>query len=178
MTPAKRSFKTLSTAMAATVCFAAMVPLSATTAQAHDVRHWHEHQHHHHVYRHGHPQHKVYRHYKKRHAPRVVRRHDRVVDDSGVAAAAILGLVGGAIIAGALSQSQTLPSTVQPAPPQPHINTFPATPQRIGSTNYSGIYEPWTAEWHSWCNARYRSFNAQTGTYRGYDGYDHFCVPK
>ena len=38
--------------------------------------------------------------------------------------------------------------------------------------------EPWTPGWREWCDNRYRSFNPQTGTYRGYDGLDHFCVPK
>ena len=38
--------------------------------------------------------------------------------------------------------------------------------------------EPWTPGWREWCSNRYRSFNAQTGTFRGYDGLDHFCVPK
>ncbi|MGI9351021.1 MAG: BA14K family protein [Rhizobiaceae bacterium] len=38
--------------------------------------------------------------------------------------------------------------------------------------------EPWTPGWQRWCQNRYRSFNARTGTFRGYDGRDHFCVPK
>ena len=38
--------------------------------------------------------------------------------------------------------------------------------------------EPWTPGWREWCENRYRSFNPPTGTYRGYDGLDHFCVPK
>lgn len=38
--------------------------------------------------------------------------------------------------------------------------------------------EPWSAGWREWCSNRYRSFNAQTGTFRGFDGLDHFCVPK
>ncbi len=38
--------------------------------------------------------------------------------------------------------------------------------------------EPWTAGWRQWCQNRYRSFNPSTGTFRGYDGLDHFCVPK
>ena len=39
-------------------------------------------------------------------------------------------------------------------------------------------YEPWTPEWRDWCDAKYRSFKASTGTYRGYDGKDHFCVVR
>jgi hypothetical protein len=42
----------------------------------------------------------------------------------------------------------------------------------------SASYEPWTREWSAWCRSNYRSFNASTGTYRGYDGLDHFCVVK
>jgi len=42
----------------------------------------------------------------------------------------------------------------------------------------SASLEPWTPGWRQWCSNRYRSFNAQTGTFRGYDGLDHFCVPK
>lgn len=39
-------------------------------------------------------------------------------------------------------------------------------------------YEPWTPQWNRWCANRYRSFNPRTGTFRGYDGADHFCVVK
>lgn len=42
----------------------------------------------------------------------------------------------------------------------------------------SASLEPWTPGWREWCSNRYRSFNQQTGTYRGFDGFDHFCVPK
>jgi len=39
-------------------------------------------------------------------------------------------------------------------------------------------YEPWSQGWAAWCDSKYRSFNPNTGTYRGYDGLDHFCVVK
>lgn len=35
--------------------------------------------------------------------------------------------------------------------------------------------EPWTDEWFDYCRARYRSFNARTGTFTGYDGVKYFC---
>ena len=38
--------------------------------------------------------------------------------------------------------------------------------------------EPWSQGWYQYCNQKFRSFNPKTGTYRGYDGLDHFCVPK
>ena len=37
-------------------------------------------------------------------------------------------------------------------------------------------FEPWTDEWFAWCDARYRSFDPNTGTFLGYDGRRHFCV--
>ena len=33
----------------------------------------------------------------------------------------------------------------------------------------------YTAEWVARCQARYRSFDASTGTYLGYDGQRHYC---
>lgn len=35
--------------------------------------------------------------------------------------------------------------------------------------------EPWTASWFQYCSDRYASFNARTGTYRGFDGRERFC---
>lgn len=94
------------------------------------------------------------------------RRHNR----NNAIAAGVLGLAAGAIIAGALSQPQPQPIYREPiynAPPPP-----PAYyPQPVRAT-----FEPWSREWYNWCSQRYRSFNAQSGTYRGYDGQDHFCV--
>lgn len=49
-----------------------------------------------------------------------------------------------------------------PAPPTPHRNTY--------------ALEPWSRAWFDYCSDRYRSFNPRTGTYRGYDGRDHFCT--
>ncbi|WP_141701584.1 BA14K family protein, partial [Methyloceanibacter marginalis] len=33
----------------------------------------------------------------------------------------------------------------------------------------------WTPDWYTYCYSRYRSFNPNTGTFVGYDGYEHFC---
>lgn len=35
-----------------------------------------------------------------------------------------------------------------------------------------------TQGWYDYCARTYRSFNPQTGTYRGYDGRDHACVAR
>lgn len=58
---------------------------------------------------------------------------------------------------------------------------FPDRPQHRQNrqdSNYAarGGMKPWTAEWRSYCSQRYQSFNARTGTYKGYDGQSHFCT--
>jgi hypothetical protein len=35
--------------------------------------------------------------------------------------------------------------------------------------------QPWSPEWYSYCGSKYRSFNASTGYFLGYDGEYHFC---
>ena len=110
---------------------------------------------------------------------RTVTRSDRNADAALIAG--IAGLVIGGIIAsqgsGQTAQSpvvrqQPLPRDAYPAAPAPARDPY------VVSAPGGGSYEPWTAGWRSWCSARYRSFNADTGTYRGYDGRDHFCVVK
>ncbi len=91
-------------------------------------------------------------------------------------AAGVIGLAAGALIGSALSQPQ--PTYVQPAPvyapPPPPPAYYPAAPARQ-ATYYRSSYEPWSRGWYQYCADRYRSFNPNTGTYRGYDGRDHFC---
>lgn len=38
-----------------------------------------------------------------------------------------------------------------------------------------GDLTPWSREWLDWCARRYRTFDIESGTYRGYDGNRHFC---
>lgn len=97
-------------------------------------------------------------------------RHHRTGD---AVAAGILGLAAGAVVGSILSQPQ--PVYTQPVPtysPPPQI--YYPTPQPY-APRYQG-YEPWSAGWYNYCSERYRSFNPNTGTYRGYDGQDHFCT--
>jgi len=35
--------------------------------------------------------------------------------------------------------------------------------------------EPWTEEWYAYCEARFRTFDPQTGTYMAYSGNRRFC---
>ncbi|MEM7191858.1 MAG: BA14K family protein [Pseudomonadota bacterium] len=69
--------------------------------------------------------------------------------------AGLVGLGVGAVIGSALA-----PKTVVVAPPARPVGYRP---------------QPWTDAWYNYCSARYRSFNPQSGTYLGYDGYEHFC---
>lgn len=100
------------------------------------------------------------------------RHRDRTGD---AVAAGVIGLAAGALIGSALSQPQ--PTYVQPAPvyapPPPPPAYYPAPPAR--SVQYRAGYEPWSRGWYQYCSDRFRSFNPSTGTYRGYDGRDHFC---
>lgn len=98
---------------------------------------------------------------------------------------AILGVVGGVIIGSALNQNRQQHVVRQPQyqpqyKPRHYQNTrqFPPAPRRNEPRviTLNGSLEPWTASWYNYCDDRYRSFNPKTGTYRGYDGKDHFCV--
>ncbi|WP_448786492.1 BA14K family protein [Brucella intermedia] len=101
---------------------------------------------------------------------------DRHRGHGDAVAAGVIGLAAGALIGSALSQPQ--PTYVQPAPvyapPPPPPAYYPAAPARQ-VTYYRAGYEPWSRGWYQYCSDRYRSFNPNTGTYRGYDGRDHFC---
>jgi len=66
-------------------------------------------------------------------------------DNGAAAAAGVIGLATGAIIGGAIANQQAAPVYAAPS----------------GNAAY--------------CAQRYRSYNPATGTYRGYDGYEHPC---
>lgn len=97
-------------------------------------------------------------------------------DRSDAIAAGVIGLAAGAIIAGALAQPSTPTYAAPPRvyyPPQPAYNTYPSAPATV---KYRGGAQPWSKAWYNYCSQKFRSFNPKTGTYRGYDGADHFCV--
>lgn len=84
-----------------------------------------------------------------------------------------------------LSGPQALPRVngqPYPDPVFPDANSYPAAPSTPGivegRANLDGTLEPWSRAWLDACKSRYRSFNPETGTFRGYDGLDHFCRPK
>ena len=84
--------------------------------------------------------------------------------DNGVSAlgAGLLGFGVGAIVGSALT-----PREVYVTPPPPPAPTYYAP----------AAYGPpaWTPDWYTYCYSRYRTFNPNTGTFVGYDGYEHFC---
>ena len=116
------------------------------------------------------------------------RRHHRPPpkDNGDAVLLGVLGLAAGAIIAGALlSDPGPRPAHVEPLP-QPGYGPpngwagsdyYPPAPVDDGYAHGAAI-QPWTAEWYRYCSQRYRSFKPATGTYRGYDGLDHFCVAR
>lgn len=103
-------------------------------------------------------------------------------DGANVAGAAVLGIIGGALIGSAIANSKNQPRYVAPRQTY-NPNHFPQAPRRVYKqqkvvTYDGGSLEPWSRGWYQYCDAKYRSFNPQKGTYRGYDGLDHFCVAR
>ena len=96
--------------------------------------------------------------------------------------AGVAGLAAGALIGSALSQP--------PPPPAPYYDYYggpryvvrrdvvvrPAPVREYGRVAYAGSIEPWTPGWYDYCAGRYRTFDARSGTFTGYDGAQHFCV--
>lgn len=105
-------------------------------------------------------------------APRHHQAPRHIYRNNDAAAAAIIGLGVGAIIGGAIANSHNNPRVIyRPAPAPRHYREQHV--DRVG-----GSFEPWTKSWYRYCSNKYRSFNATTGTFRGYDGRDHFCVAR
>jgi BA14K-like protein len=86
-----------------------------------------------------------------------VKRNDGV----GALGAGLLGFGVGAIVGSALT-----PREVYVAPPPRPAPIY--TPAAYGPP-------PWTPDWYTYCYSRYRSFDPNSGTFVGYDGYEHFC---
>ncbi len=77
--------------------------------------------------------------------------------------AGLIGLGVGAVIGSALAGPAYVgPPPVGYAPPPPAVAAGYGPP-------------PWSPEWYDYCGQRYRSFNARTGYFTGYDGLPHFC---
>jgi hypothetical protein len=81
----------------------------------------------------------------------------------GYWSAGLIGLGVGAAIGSALAA----PAYVGPPP------VGYAPPPAYAAAGYGPA--PWSPEWYDYCGQRYRSFNAHTGYFTGYDGLPHFC---
>jgi hypothetical protein len=109
------------------------------------------------------------------------RHRDRTGD---VVAAGVLGLAAGAIIAGATSRPVYRERVYVDPYPRNYYPPAPAYRHRTPEVVYVdegyrySAPEPWTREWFRYCEMRYRTFSPDTGTYRGYDGREHFCVAR
>ncbi|MCY0096146.1 BA14K family protein [Hoeflea ulvae] len=144
------------TLLAAATVFA---PLTSTVAHAESGA-WQQENRGNNAYRHDEYRRDHYR--QRRHNKRVDRR-DHGRNNSDAIALGIIGLGAAAIIGGAIANSQNNPRV---------IYQEPAAPRAVSG----GRYEPWSRSWYRFCEDKYRSFNPTTGTFRGYDGRDHFCV--
>ena len=75
--------------------------------------------------------------------------------------AGLIGFGVGAIVGSALTPREVY--VVPPPPPAPVYTRAAYGPPA------------WTPDWYSYCYSRYRTFNPNSGTFVGYDGYEHFC---
>jgi hypothetical protein len=165
--------KFISSFIAATAIAAVSVS-SLSTAQAHDF-------------------------HKRHHHKKVVQNNN---NHNNAVVWGIIGLAAGAIIANGAHQNQKRQKVyTQPKvhPTYPGSTYYPTAPssntyynnqqkayrnsKRRARNNSYGVsssrsYEPWSQNWYQYCDRKYRSFNANTGTFRGYDGKDHFCVVR
>ena len=108
------------------------------------------------------------------------RRHDRH-DRGRLIGAGIAGLAAGAILGGVLSGPRYAPPPVTYVPryqpyyyAAPPVVTYAPPPQQYGMP-WAGGYPPYSDGWLNYCSRRYRSFDARSGTFLGYDGYGHYC---
>ena len=92
-------------------------------------------------------------------------------------AAGILGLAVGALAAGIATGPRYDYEYYEPIRreprPRPVRNYYVEEPEVVYVERYG--LEPWTVEWYSYCEDRYRSFNPANGTFTGYDGVQRFC---
>lgn len=87
-------------------------------------------------------------------------------------AAGVIGLAAGAIMGSALSRPSPPWVIYQVPPPPPY---YPPPPPPRPYPVYSHL-APWSPGWYDYCASRFRSFNPRTGTFRGYDGRQYFCI--
>jgi hypothetical protein len=97
-------------------------------------------------------------------------------DNSDAWALGAAGLATGLIVGGAIASQPRYQERVYIDPEPEYYEPAPVyrRPRPVVVDNGYGL-EPWSPAWYDYCERRYRSFNARTGTFRGYDGRDYFC---
>jgi hypothetical protein len=107
-------------------------------------------------------------------------RHYRHSGDGDLAVAGLLGLAAGALVIGLAAQPtyrEPIYVNPRPRPQRPYADPYGSGRDVVYlDDGYAAALEPWSPEWYDYCADRYRSFDERTGTFRGYDGQDHFCV--
>ena len=100
------------------------------------------------------------------------------VQAGGHGDAAVAGVAGfalGTLLGTAASRPRYYPGTVYVAPPPVYVAPPPPPPVIYQPAPVVYVPAPWTPEWYSYCARKYRSFDAASGTYIGYDGRPYSC---
>ncbi|EKF17271.1 BA14K family protein [Nitratireductor pacificus] len=115
-------------------------------------------------------------------------RHRHHRGNSDAVAAGVIGLAAGAIVGGLLSESRSGGRVYIDPPYRAYPDHYRVQRDyyeepryyrpRVRPTYYRDAMEPWSREWYRYCSNRYRSFDARSGTFMGYDGRRHFCQPN
>ena len=90
-------------------------------------------------------------------------RHHRRHRGGNEAAAAVIGGIVGLGVGAAIASQPRYESA-----PRRVYRTRPAT-------TYYAAPRPWTGEWYRYCAAKFRSFDAKSGTYQPYNGPRRLC---
>lgn len=115
------------------------------------------------------------------------RRHNHHNRNGDLVAAGVLGLAVGAIASGIVNsherdyvEERDYVHREPVARPHPYRGYYVqqqyASGPDVGYADRGAGAEPWSRAWFRYCEGRYRSFDARTGTFVGYDGAEHFCV--
>jgi hypothetical protein len=80
----------------------------------------------------------------------------------------VAGFAVGTLFGSAVSQPRYYaPAPIYVAPPPPPVVYQPVP------VYYAPA--PWSPDWYAYCARKYRSFDARSGTYLGFDGYRYTC---
>ena len=85
--------------------------------------------------------------------------------------AGMMGFIGGIAAGSALNNGGSIPVVKQYRENDRYDRYQRYEPRRQ-------LLKPWTGPWYRWCDARYRSFDPRTGTFRDRDGQIRFCEAR